>query len=222
MPFKSIIFDFNGVIVDDEPIHFELFRQVLSDEGIELKEKDYWETYVGYDDKGLFTVLYKNDNKKLIHKKLKELIHKKNKLYLPTMKKKVPLFPGVKEFIEEVKNKYILTIVSGALLSEIELVLTLSGLRKAFKIIMSAEDTKKGKPDPQGFLLCLKELKKIDPTIQAKECLVLEDSLAGVEAARAANMQVIALTHTYKEEELHEADFIAKNFLEVKNVLRRQ
>lgn len=222
MSYKSIIFDFNGIIVNDEPIHFELFRQVLVDEGIILKEKDYWETYVGYDDKGLFGVLYKNNNKKLTPEKLKELIHKKNQLYLPTMKKKVPLFPGVKEFIEEVKNQYILTVVSGALLSEIELVLTLSGLRKAFKIIISAEDTTKGKPDPQGFLLCLKELKKIDPTIDATNCIVLEDSLAGVEAALGANMQVIALPHTYQEKELQKAHFIAKNFLEVKNILRMQ
>lgn len=221
MPFKSIIFDFNGLIVDDEPIHFELFRQVLADEGIELKEKDYWETYVGYDDKGLFEVLYQNNNKKLSPKKLKELIHKKNQLYLPTMKNKMKLFPGVKEFIEEMKNQYILAIVSGALLSEIELVLNLSGLKKAFQIIVSAENAKKGKPDPQGFLLCLERLKKIDPTIGAKDCLVLEDSLAGVQAAHAAQMKVIALTHTYRENELQKAHFIAKNFFEVRNILRK-
>jgi len=217
MKFQAVLFDFNGLIVNDEPVHYELFRRVLTKEGITLTEKEYWSEYLGYDDKGLFEAIFEKNKKSLPPKKLKTLIAQKNTLYLPTMKEKMKLFPGVVEFIQTVQEKYPTAIVSGALRSEIDFVLKESEI--TFPLIISADDTKHGKPDPEGFVLALMKLKKIHPEVRPENCLVLEDSLAGIEAAHRTQMKVVALTHTYPRQELGNADWVVDTFSEVELLL---
>lgn len=219
MTFNAIIFDFNGLIVDDEPIHFECFQKVLQEEEIQLSDKDYWESYLGFDDKGLFETIFNRDGKKLTPKKLKDLIQKKNDFYFPTIEKNLKIFPGVVDFIKDVSSRFDVAVVSGALRSEIEFVLEKAGIKKCFPLIVSANDTKHGKPDPEGFVLALAQLKKKNPAIRPETCLVLEDSLAGIEAAHRARMKVVALPHTYSKEELKAADFVCGNFAEVKALI---
>lgn len=216
---NTILFDFNGLIVDDEPIHFELFQKVLADEEIELSEELYWGEYLGYDDKGLFTAIYERNDKKLTPKIMNFLIEKKNKLYFPTLKEKLKLFPGVDEFIKKVSEKYHLAVVSGALKSEIEFVLEESNLRSYFPLIVAADDTKRGKPDPEGFVIGMAQIKKQHPEVKPETCLVLEDSLAGIEAAHRAGMKVIAMPHTYPKDKLGEADHICDTFDEIFDLL---
>lgn len=219
MPFNTLLFDFNGLIIDDEAIHAELFQKVLKDEEISLTDEDYWNVYLGYDDKGLIEAVFKRDQKKLPPKKLKELVRKKADLYLPTLKKKLVFFPGVVDFINRVKNHFILAIVSGALRPEIEFVLKQAKINTPFSLIVSAEDTKHGKPNPEGYLLALAKLKKNAPEIRFDTCLVLEDSLAGVEAAKRARMTCVAFTHSYKRDQLTQADIIVDSFEELKTVI---
>jgi HAD superfamily hydrolase (TIGR01509 family) len=216
---NTILFDFNGLVVDDEPIHFELFQKVLADEEIELTEEVYWKDYLGFDDKGLFGAIYERDGLKLTPKKLKYLIDKKNELYFPTLKKKLKLFDGVVEFIKKVSDKFNIAIVSGALKSEIVFVLEESDLKKYFSLIIAADDTKRGKPDPEGFLMALTKIKKDHPEVIPETCLVLEDSIAGIQAGKACGMKVIALTHTYPRNRLGEADVVCDRFLEVEELL---
>lgn len=215
MKVNALIFDFNGLIVDDEPIHYECFHQVLRAEDIELTEEEYWNLYLGYDDKGLFEALYKKEAKKLTSKKIRELVLQKNSLYLPLMEKKLCFFPGVIDFIQKTREKYHLAIVSGALRSEIDFVLKKGNILDAFSVIVSADNTKHGKPDPEGFVIALAQLKKKNPKIRPETCLVLEDSHAGIEATHRAQMKVCALTHTYSEKHLREADFVVSSFEEV-------
>src|SRR3989338_1822835 len=120
MSFNTLLFDFNGIILDDEQVHFELFKKVLSDEEIYLDEESYWKIYIGFDDKGLFEAIFKNNDKKLTPKLLKDLIAKKASLYLSAMQGHVKFFPGVIDLIKNVSEKYHLAVVSGALRSEIE------------------------------------------------------------------------------------------------------
>lgn len=219
--FNALIFDFNGLIVDDEPIHCELFQKVLGDEEITLTEKDYWESYLGFDDKGLIEAVFDKNAKKLTPKKLNELIQKKNELYFPTLSKKLKFFPGALDFIREMKNKYPLAIVSGALRSEIEFVLGEGGVLDLFDPIISADDTKHGKPDPEGYVLAYTKLKKIFPEIVPTTVLALEDSLAGIESAKRAQLRVAALTHTYPRARLEEEtpDYLFDNFTQVRAIL---
>ncbi|HBF11837.1 MAG TPA: HAD family phosphatase [Deltaproteobacteria bacterium] len=213
--FNTILFDFNGLIVDDEPIHLECFQKVLLEEEIHLTEKDYWEIYLGFDDKGLFQAIFEKNWKKPGPKKLKELVAKKNSLYQPTIEKKMKLFPGVVDFINKVWATHVLGIVSGALYSEIEFVLKKAGVFEKFETIVSADNTKHGKPNPEGYLLALTHLKKNHPEIIPQTCLVLEDSLAGIESAHRAGMKVCALSHTYPRQELQSADFVKDKFAEI-------
>lgn len=215
MKYQALIFDFNGLIIDDEPIHAVLFQKVLLARDIVLTDEDYWETYLGYDDRGLFEAVYLREGKKITPKITKELIAEKNKLYFPALAKNLKFFPGVVEFIREVKKKYVLAIVSGALRSEIEFVLKEGNLAQYFECIVSANEAKHGKPHPEGFVLALTQLKKKHPAILPGNCLVLEDSHAGIDAAHRAQMPVVAMTHTYAREELTAADFVCDNFTEV-------
>jgi len=219
--FKALIFDFNGLIVDDEPIHCELFQQVLNDEDIQLTEKDYWESYLGFDDKGLITAVYEREGKKITPKKMGELIHKKNELYFPTLKNKLKFFPGVLDFIRDMKNKYPLAIVSGALFSEIEFVLKEGDILDLFDPIIAADHTKHGKPDPEGYMVAFAKLKKEMPDLLPESTLALEDSLAGIEAAKRAQLKVAALTHTYSAEKISplKPDYLFDRFDQVRTVL---
>lgn len=219
MPFNALIFDFNGLIVDDEAIHCELFQKVLAEEEITLTDNDYWNVYLGYDDKGLIKAVFERDKRKLTPKILKNLINKKSQLYFPALRKKLRFFPGVIEFIKKVKDTYHLAVVSGALRAEVDFGLKQAGVDSFFPIIIAADDTRHGKPDPEGFVLALAQLKKTNPEIRPETCLVLEDSHAGIEAAHRAGMKVVALPHTYTREELEDADYVVDSFGEILSVL---
>lgn len=218
MQYKAIIFDFNGVIIDDEEIHCELFQEVLKKQGIILTKEDYWNTYLGFDDKGLIEALYKRDHKDLSEDLKENLIEEKNNLYFPALKKNLRLFKGVEVFIESFPEGVTIGIVSGALKSEIEYVLDQTDLACYFDFIIAADDTDYGKPDPEGYLKALKILSN-DHDIESHEVLVIEDSISGIQAAKEAGIKVVALTHTYPQQALEEADVICHNFDELKYML---
>lgn len=220
MSFKAILFDFNGLIIDDEPIHCELFQKVLLEEDIVVTDADYWEKYMGFDDKGLIEAVYKRDGKKLTPKVMKGLIQKKNDLYFPTLKSRLRFFEGANDFIQMVADRFPLAIVSGALRSEIDFVLEEGFLTPYFPLIVAADDTKRGKPDPEGFVIAYTRLKKDHPDIRPEHCLVLEDSLAGIEAGHRAGMKVCAMTHTFARERLGSADFIVDQFDDIVPLLK--
>jgi beta-phosphoglucomutase len=181
---KAIIFDFNGVIVDDEPLHLELFKRVLSEEGIGLSDEDYHAKYLGYDDRGCFVAALTDagrveaaTNADFIH----ELIDRKAEYYRRAIKERCLLFPGVVELVERSAARFPLAIASGALRGEIEWVLEQGGVRRCFQEIVAAEDVSACKPDPEGYVKALAALNaRSDASIFAAECLVIEDSVAGV------------------------------------------
>ena len=217
MKLRAIIFDFNGVIVDDEPLHLELFRQVLLEEGIFLTDEEYHERYLGFDDRGCFTEALK-DNKRTPdaadEEFIQALIRRKAAYYRQAIEERFLLFPGVVEFIKSCAEKYPLAIASGALRPEIEFVLERGGISDCFKLIVAAEDVSECKPDPEGYLRALGLLNAIsDAPIQAHECLVIEDSVAGVEAAKRAGMRCVAVTNSYAAEELQAADEIVASLI---------
>jgi len=214
---QAIIFDFDGIIANTEPLHFAGLHKTLKDIGITLTESDYYENYLGYDDRGCFLAALTANRRPIDPQTLTTLMQRKAEAYLESVKDHAVIFPGIPEFVREAAVHYPLAIASGALRHEIEYILEQAGLRKEFRHITSAEDVTAGKPDPQSFLLAFEALRRMDhPHLTAESCLVIEDSLPGIRGAKAAGMKVLAVTNTHSVQDLHEAHAIAHSITDVR------
>nr|MBI3612052.1 HAD family phosphatase [Nitrospirota bacterium] len=216
---RTIIFDFDGVVADNEPIHFMMFRQVLAEIGLPLTEADYYAKYLGFDDKGCFAAVLAAHGRPAPPELIQDLIARKAKAYLAYIRDHLVIFPGVRELVREAATRHRLAIASGALRHEIEYILDQAGIRKEFEHITSSEDVRHGKPNPEGFLHALAALnRRTQPGQQplaAADCLVIEDSIPGIQAAHAAGMKVLAVVNTHKVEELREADALTHSLADV-------
>jgi len=214
---RAVIFDFNGIIVDDEPIHFKLFQRVLGEDGIGLTEEDYYARYLGFDDRGAFMAAFRDNNRSLPEPKLAQLIERKAAYYQETIRNHAAIFPGVKELVRALAPHFPLAVASGALRHEIEAILAAAELLPHFKAIIGAEDVQQGKPEPEIFLKALARLNdRIDPSewIHPSDCVVIEDSKEGIRGARRAGMKCLAVTNSHPPELLGEADAIVKSLEE--------
>ena len=206
---QALIFDFDGVIADTEPLHFAGLRKTLSEIGIELTEAEYYADYLGYDDRGCFVAALTANKRQADPDTVAMLMKRKAVAYLESVKHHHVIFPGIPEFVRDAASAYPLAVASGALRHEIEYILEAAGLRKEFQHITSAEDVTRGKPDPQPFLHALNGLQRQRPGLTAGSCLVIEDSIPGIRSAKAAGMKVLAITNTHTVQDLHEAHAIA-------------
>lgn len=217
-PLQAVIFDFNGVIVDDEPLHLALLRQVLGEMGLPWAEEDYAAKYLGRTDRACFALALRDagriaqaDDAVVVER----LVARKAELYQRAIGEQVSFFPGVRELARRLAEKFPLAVASGALRNEIEVVLRRGGVRDCFQAIIAAEDVVRGKPDPEGFLKALAALNaERKQTIHPAACLVIEDSVAGVEAARRAGMRCLAVTNSYPAEALRGADWRVSSLLD--------
>ena len=213
---RAIIFDFDGVITDSEPVHLKMFQKVLSEMGITLNAKEYYEVYLGMDDKGCFTTILKSNGIGTAPQLIQSLIQKKTNYLMEYIKNDLFIYPGVVELVGSAKKDYLLAIASGALRHEIEFVLESAGIRSAFNVLVSAEDVSEGKPNPECFNTALERLNKISgERIKKDECLVIEDSIAGIEAAKSAGMLCVAVTNTYSYDRLTLADRVVRELSEI-------
>jgi HAD superfamily hydrolase (TIGR01509 family) len=215
---RALIFDFNGIIIDDEPIHFELFRRVLAEEGIPLTESDYYARYLGYDDRGAFTAAYHEHARLLDDAQLARLVERKAAYYQDSIRNHVAIFPGVGKMVAALAPTFPLAVASGALRREIETILTTAGLLSYFPVIVSAEDVHIGKPEPEIFLKALALLNdraRDGRPIAPADCLVIEDSKEGIRGARRAGMKCLAVTNSHPAELLGEATAVVKSLEDV-------
>ncbi len=210
---RAIIFDFNGVIIDDEPLHLELFRRVINEQGLSLNDQDYHDKYLGFDDRRCFIAVLNDAGMKQEADDvvvIDRLVARKAKLYEHEIRQRYLLFPGVVDLMRQLSRRYPLAIASGALRNEIELVLGRAEIRECFKVIIAAEDVSACKPDPEGYLKALASLNSFesDDEIEPSQCLVIEDSIAGVQSARRAGMRCLAVTNSYRADELRDANWV--------------
>ncbi len=216
---KAIIFDCDGVIVDSEAHHLKAFQIVLEEEGIALSQSDYFKTYLALDDKGLFEKILKENHRPVDNKILKRLILRKMPLYKKLSEETLFIYPGVVEFVKKAARKYRLAIASGAFRGEIKAALDKGGIRSDFPIIVSAQDVRKGKPDPEAYLTALQKLNTIPSAkekIHPSECVVIEDSVHGVDAARSAGMKCLAVTNSYPYDQLEKiADHVIDSLADI-------
>jgi len=205
---RAVIFDFDGVITDTDVLHFRAFNEILASYGIKLTLRDYYREWLGLNDLDLFKMLVSKGQLKVDLQDIDRLIKKKNHLFEELAKTEGRIIDGVRDFLELLRqNNIAMAIYSGSLLSEIELILEEGRLRDYFEQIVSAEQVKIGKPDPEGFLLVLERLNQTrHDVVTADQCVVIEDAHWGIEAAKAAWMHTVAITNSYDADQLAMAD----------------
>ena len=209
---NAVIFDFDGVILDSEGLHYKIFNQVLEKYKIFVTWEDYQKRYIGYNDEDALKIIFKNNKKRVNKKIIDELIAKKAVLFKESVHNNgAEVFPGVVELIKSIPVKLPIGLCSGALRSDIVPVLKNLKIKRFFKSIVTAEDTKKSKPYPDPYLLSLKNLNIQDPS----KTIAIEDTPAGINSAKEAGMKVLAVTNTFSSGYLYEADAIASSLSEV-------
>jgi len=213
---RALVFDFNGVLVDDEPIHYRLFAEVLAEEGLELSEEDYYQHYLGFDDRGCFRAVLERSGRAAEEPQLMRLIARKASYYRDLIRREgYPLFPGAVEVVRSAAERgLMLGLVSGALRDEVEGALVQMGLREVFKVLVTAEDVERGKPDPEGYLKALEGLNALPPLperlLHPHEVAAIEDSAAGLQSASEAGLLTVGVAQTYPAEELAPADLVVE------------
>jgi len=209
---EAVIFDFNGVLVDDEQVHFELFREVLVQEGVVITKEDYHERYLGYDDRGCFAAALGEADQVFDAARLDDLIERKARRYVEVAETGLRFFPFAAQTLSAMAARWPVAICSGALRSEIEYALNRLQRRDQVMAIVAAEDAHKCKPDPAGYVQTLDALRSAlaarnapGPRLEAHACLVIEDSLAGIVSAKGAGMWAVGITHTYTAAQLRQS-----------------
>lgn len=209
---RAIIFDFDGVIIDSEKLHFQAFQRVLSEEGVDLSEDVYYTRYLAMDDKNCFRAALEDHGRSVARQAIADLVERKSRYYDHAIKNGLIILPGAPEFIRVATERYRLAIGSGALLREIEYALNRASLRSAFSAIVSAEKIERSKPAPDCYLRVLAELNETPPVpippLAASECVVIEDAFHGITAAKAAGMRCVGVMTSYPTDQLKGADFV--------------
>ncbi len=230
---RAIIFDCDGVIADSEPLHFKAFQITLEGYGISLTREAYDTTYLAMDDKGCFETIMAAHHRPTDKTTIKRLIHQKMALYRTFSEQELHIYPGVSDLVKKIEGKYPMAIASGAFRGEIKFALDKAGIRSAFPVIVSAQDVKQGKPNPEAFLTALAKLNEwyysssgparpliplaVDTaSLEAAASVVIEDSVHGVMAARLAGMKSVAVTNSYPRERLLPlADYVVDSLEEL-------
>lgn len=203
---RAIVFDFDGVLADSEPLHLRAYQEVLSSLGITLTREDYYARYLGYDDEGVFRELAAAHAFELDEPRLNALIAEKTRVFDAIIESGNILYPGAVACVERMASAYPLGIASGALRHEIEAILRGARLERHFRFIVASGDTPEGKPAPDPYRLAA-ELHRVAPS----ECAAIEDSRWGIESAKSAGLSCIAVANTYPREQLGGADRIVSS-----------
>jgi beta-phosphoglucomutase len=217
MAVRAIIFDLDGTLADTEQLHFEAFNAVLRPHEIEISHADYFSRLIGYNDRDCLTLLLREHRKPASEVLIGELIAQKTAVYQATIAERQVLFPGAAEFVRCCAHRFPLALVTGTLRAEAELILRKGEIRGLFADIVAADDVEHGKPEPDGFNAALGRLGYIlrpRPPLLAAECLAIEDTAAGIEAARRAGMHVLAVAQTVSASKLAAADFVRPSLAE--------
>ena len=213
---SAVIFDFDGIIVDSERLHWAAFNKVMSPLGKTISWPDYVQTYIGFDDRDTFRTAFPMVGKT----ELSDLIEKKAAAFQDLLESDgAAALPGAVELIKSLSGKIPLAICSGALRADILPILESLGIATAFDIIVTADDTHISKPDPAPYRLAAERLSVAAsggrgitrrPAASTRDgfMLAIEDTPAGIASAKGAGLKVLAVTNSYAPGFLTQADAV--------------
>jgi beta-phosphoglucomutase len=206
---QAIVFDFDGVIANSEPLHLQAFQQALAPDGIELSPAEYYARYLGYDDVGLFEALAKDLGLSLSGGHVTTLVTRKGERMQALLRSGSVLFPGATEFIREAAAVVPIAIASGAMRHEIDDVIDAAGMTDLFSTIVAAGDTPQSKPSPAPYRLALERLRATSQRdIDPRRAVAIEDSKWGLESAQGAGLRLVGITNSYPAHELTGAELV--------------
>ena len=218
MPLAGVIFDFDGVLADSEPLHLRAYQAVLAARGIELATTDYYDRYLGFDDLGVFRAVAQDQGWELSEETLGELIRIKGKQFDTLVGRGDALFPGAADCVRRLAAEVPIAIASGALGLEIEALLSIAGLRHHFKVIVASGDTPRSKPAPDPYQRAVELLRPFTAAAghEPSGCFVaIEDSRWGIESALGAGLRCLGVAQTYPADELRAAHLVVSTIGDV-------
>jgi beta-phosphoglucomutase len=204
MPLRAAVFDFDGVIVDSEPLHYRALRDALLASGVSITREEYWAHLLASDDRGAIRLAFERRGEPLDPERVERVAARKAQRFADLIPE-VPVFPGAPELISSLATEVPLAIASGARHEEVEAILSGLGLRDAFQAIVGAEDAVRTKPDPAPYLEAARRLAARSPGLDPAECVAFEDTVPGIAAALGAGMKVVGVAHSYPAEKLRAA-----------------
>jgi beta-phosphoglucomutase-like phosphatase (HAD superfamily) len=206
---SAIVFDFDGVLANSEPLHYQSYRSVLAEEDLTLAEPDYYARYLGFDDVGAFRAIARDHGRTWSDRQIADLLARKADRMAALERDISVLFPGAAEAVRLAAATVPIAIASGALRAEILRVLDREGLTGCFTAIVAAGDTPVSKPAPDPYLRALALLRAArGRDLQPRACVALEDSRWGLESARTAGLRTIGVAQTYPASVLNSADMV--------------
>jgi HAD superfamily hydrolase (TIGR01509 family) len=210
---RALIFDFNGVLADDDPIHMNALRRVAEEEGLSFTDDDYLEKYLPLNDWDCFRTLYGIHGKRLDPATCDALIRRKSVYYYQAIAERPVLFEGAAAAVRAAAAHCPIAIASGARRDEILFILGQANLESCFAAIVAAEDVTLGKPHAEPFLRAHERLNQTEGAIAISECVAVEDSIGGVESAHKAGMKCVGIAHSYSSDRLRvaKADWVIES-----------
>ena len=193
---RAVVFDFDGVLVNSEPLHFRALRDALLGAGIAITEEEYLREYVAYDDHGSIRIALERHGREATGGAVGALAAAKAEVFARLMGE-IPFFPGARELVRGLAAQVPLAIASGARREEIERILRAGGLRDAFVAVVGADDVARTKPHPEPYLRAFELIAPLRSGLVPGECVAFEDTIPGIAAAREAGMKVIGVAQTY-------------------------
>ena len=215
----AVLFDFDGILVDSEPIHYRAFTDVLDPLGMGFPWKEYVEIYMGFDDRDAFREAFRAKGIDLDEENLAKLVAAKSRAFQDGIRNGVTPYPGVVFMIESLHaSGRPLALCSGALRSDIDPILAQLGVARRFGVIVSADDVRRSKPDPESYALAFARLSERYATFLTipEKSVAVEDTPAGIRSAKGAGLRVLAVTNSYGAGELAEADWITESLESVR------
>lgn len=209
--FAAVIFDMDGVIVDSEPLHKRAFETLFEELGKQHDHGIIFHEYYGRSDRALLKDFIE---KHKIPNELEDLTQRKLKYFLQYLREHRPVFKELHALLPDLKKKYKLAIASSSQHRVIDVVMEISGLRPHFEVIVGFEDIRFTKPDPEIYFTAAKRL-----GVRPSDCCVIEDAALGVQAAKMAGMTCLGLTTSLPAEKLKRADFVVRDFEQVRELL---
>ena len=209
---RAAVFDFDGVLVDSEPLHFEALRDTMRSEGITVTREDYFAKYLAYDDRGAIRRVLEEHGISPDADRMDHLAGLKVARFGDVLRN-VTFFAGARDLVRALATEVPLGIASGARHAEIEAILSAGDLREPFSVIVGADDVPRTKPDPAPYLIAARELRAFAPGLEPADCLAFEDSVPGIASALAAGMKVVGVAHSYPPEKLRSAHRVVQSLV---------